>query len=63
MTDDFGGSKKPGEYSVQSICAAVMNEKNKSAKSKLKTLFNDVFSFSSPGKDKLNICHIYSLQH
>ena len=47
LTDDFGGSKKPKEYSIQSICAAVINEKNKSAKAKLKTLFDDVFHFSS----------------
>ena len=47
LTDDFGGSKKPKEYSIQSICTAVINEKNKSAKAKLKTLFDDVFNFSS----------------
>ena len=46
---------KPSEYSIQNICTAVMNEKNKSAKSKLKTLFNDIFSFSSTsGKDFRN---------
>lgn len=63
LTDDFGGSKKPSEYSVQTICAAVMNEKNKSAKSKLKTLFNDIFSFSSTGEDKLKILYLFSVQH
>ena len=56
LTDDFGGSMKPSEYSIQSICVAVMNEKNKSPKSKLKTFFNDIFNFSSTsGKRKCQI--------
>ena len=52
LTDDFGGLMKPSEYSIQNICVAVMNEKNKSAKSKLKTLFNDIFGFSSTSGKK-----------
>ena len=56
LTDDFGGTMKPSEYSIQSICVAVMNEKNKSPKSKLKTFFNDIFNFSSAsGKRKCQI--------
>ena len=47
---------KPSEYSIQNICTAVMNEKNKSAKSKLKTLFNDIFSFSSTSGKKFTKC-------
>ena len=50
LADDFGGSKQASEYSLRSICKAVMNEKNKSIKSKLKTIVSDMFSFSEPGK-------------
>ena len=47
---------KPSEYSIQNICTAVMNEKNKSTKSKLKTLFTDIFSFSSTSGKNFKNC-------
>ena len=56
LADDFGGAKQACDYSLRSICKAVMNEKNKSIKSKLKTIVSDMFSFSEPGKE--NLCAI-----
>ena len=50
LTDDFRGTKKPSQYTIKNICEAVTNEKNKSCTSKIKTLFDDVFRFSSSGK-------------
>ena len=32
LADDFGGAKQASDYSLRSICKAVMNEKNKSMK-------------------------------
>ena len=56
LADDFGGANQASDYSLRSICKAVMNEKNKSTKSKLKTIVSDMFSFSEPGKE--NLCAI-----
>ena len=50
LADDFGGAKQASDYSIRNICKAVMNEKNKSIKSKLKSIVSDMFSFSAPGR-------------